>query len=128
MIHGGGAQYNSANRWFDKTVQIVVSGDGAWGLCYEHSMAEGTSVLFSLKFYSLYELLLGVPIVQLMEKLWKHVESLPTTSDVPSGNSSHLPPPERLEWTVESSDLKRIEEASEVVDNLVKDLDFQVWW
>lgn len=47
MIHGGGAQYNSANRWFDKTVQIVVSGDGAWGLCYEHSMAEGTSVLFS---------------------------------------------------------------------------------
>lgn len=41
MIHGGGSQYNSANRWFDKTVQLVVSGDGACGLCYEHSMAEG---------------------------------------------------------------------------------------
>lgn len=76
--------------------------------------------------YCIYYYDLGVPIVQLMEKLWKHVESLPATSDVPSGNSSHLPPPERLEWTVESSDLKRIEDASEVVDNLVKDLDFQV--
>lgn len=54
MIHGGGAQYNSANRWFDKTVQIVVSGDGAWGLCYEHSMAEGMSVLIQIYTYSLY--------------------------------------------------------------------------
>lgn len=87
--------------------------------------------LFSFKFtltHCMYLYYLGVPIVQLMENLWKHVESLPATSDVPSGNSSHLPPPERLEWTVESSDLKRIEDASEVVDNLVKDLDFQVCW
>ncbi|XP_066141678.1 choline O-acetyltransferase [Euwallacea fornicatus] len=109
MIHGGGSQCNSANRWFDKTVQLVISGDGACGLCYEHSMAE------------------GVAVIQLMENLWNHAESLPPSSDVPSTSGSHLPPPERLEWTVEAMDLKRIQDASEVVDNLVKDLDFQVF-
>ncbi|XP_019767921.2 choline O-acetyltransferase [Dendroctonus ponderosae] len=109
MIHGGGSQHNSANRWFDKTVQLVVSGDGACGLCYEHSMAE------------------GVAVIQLVESLWKHAESLPPTSEVPSTGGSHLPPPERLEWILEATDLKRIEQAAEVVDNLVKDLDFQVF-
>ncbi|CAG9766802.1 unnamed protein product [Ceutorhynchus assimilis] len=109
MIHGGGFQFNSANRWFDKTVQLIISGDGACGLCYEHSMAE------------------GVAVIQLIENLWKQAELLPTASEVPSNVGSHLPPPEKLEWFLEATDLKRIEDASQVVDNLVKDLDFQVF-
>ncbi|KAJ8917224.1 hypothetical protein NQ315_012716 [Exocentrus adspersus] len=107
MLHGGGSAHNSANRWFDKTIQLIVSGDGACGLCYEHSNAEGGAV------------------IQLVEKLWKHAESLPLSSEVPNGG--HLPPPERLEWTLEPADLKRIEEAGAVLDNLIKDLDFQVY-
>ncbi|XP_060527166.1 choline O-acetyltransferase-like isoform X1 [Cylas formicarius] len=109
MIHGGGSQFNSANRWFDKTVQLIVSGDGACGLCYEHSMAE------------------GVAVVQLLEGFWKHAESLPQSSDVPAACGSHLPPPERLEWILEASDMKRIEDAAQVLDDLIKDLDFQVY-
>ncbi|CAH0553094.1 unnamed protein product, partial [Brassicogethes aeneus] len=109
MIHGGGSNYNSGNRWFDKTIQIVVSGDGACGLCYEHSSAE------------------GVAVIQLVEKLWKHAESLPAISEVPAACGSHLPPPERLEWSLEQTDFKRIEEAALYLDNLIKDLDFQVY-
>lgn len=69
---------------------------------------------------------IGVAVIQLVESLWKHAESLPPTSEVPCTGGSHLPPPERLEWILEATDLKRIEEAAGVVDNLVKDLDFQV--
>ncbi|XP_050501870.1 choline O-acetyltransferase [Diabrotica virgifera virgifera] len=109
MLHGGGSTHNSANRWFDKTIQLVISGDGACGLCYEHSNAE------------------GIAVIQLAEKLWKHADSFTIPSEVPASSSSHLPPPERLEWLLEATDHKRIEEAGLYLDNLVKDLDFQVF-
>ncbi|XP_023310152.1 choline O-acetyltransferase [Anoplophora glabripennis] len=109
MIHGGGSTHNSANRWFDKTMQLIISGDGACGLCYEHSTAE------------------GVAVIQLVEKLWRHAESLPMSSEVPAACGSHLPPPERLEWVLEPADHKRIEDAASLLDNLVKDLEVQVY-
>ena len=31
--------------WYDKTVQLVISEDGACGLCYEHSASEGIAVI-----------------------------------------------------------------------------------
>ncbi|CAH1977426.1 unnamed protein product [Acanthoscelides obtectus] len=107
MLHGGGIGLNSANRWFDKTIQLIISGDGACGLCYEHSNAE------------------GVAVIQLVEKLWNHADSLDQNSEVPA--SSHLPPPEKLEWVLEPSDRQRIEDAGQVLENLIKDLDFQVF-
>ncbi|KAF5300477.1 hypothetical protein FQA39_LY02276 [Lamprigera yunnana] len=109
MLHGGGSIYNSGNRWFDKTLQFIVSGDGACGLCNEHSAAE------------------GVAVIQLLEKLIKHVETLPNNSEVPSSLGSHLPPPEKLEWNLELEDHKKIEEAALDLDNLIKDLDFQIY-
>ncbi|XP_065345556.1 carnitine O-acetyltransferase-like isoform X1 [Cloeon dipterum] len=44
MTHGGGSQGNSANRWFDKTIQFVFGPDGEVGLTYEHSPAEGQPI------------------------------------------------------------------------------------
>lgn len=44
FIHGGGSSANSANRWFDKTVQFIVSEDGYVGLTYEHSPSEGQPI------------------------------------------------------------------------------------
>ncbi|UJR33201.1 hypothetical protein I4U23_020656 [Adineta vaga] len=41
FLHGGGTKYNTANRWFDKTLQLIVGPDGYSGFNYEHSMAEG---------------------------------------------------------------------------------------
>lgn len=45
MMHGGGGRNNSGNRWFDKTMQFIVSEDGVCGLNYEHSAAEGIVVI-----------------------------------------------------------------------------------
>jgi hypothetical protein len=45
MIHGCNSENNSGNRWFDKTMQFIISEDGVYGLNYEHSPAEGIVVI-----------------------------------------------------------------------------------
>ena len=44
IFHGNGSRVNSGNRWCDKTVQFIVGRDGAVGILYEHSPAEGPIV------------------------------------------------------------------------------------
>lgn len=44
LIHGGGSKQNSGNRWFDKTLQLVVNRNGMNGINYEHSPAEGQPI------------------------------------------------------------------------------------
>lgn len=41
LLHGGGTKHNTANRWFDKTLQLIIGPDGFSGINYEHSLAEG---------------------------------------------------------------------------------------
>lgn len=41
ILHGSGIQFNSRNRWFDKSLQFVVSEDGVNGLIREHTPSEG---------------------------------------------------------------------------------------
>lgn len=79
MLHGGGARWNSGNRWFDKTLQVslrlfignnknsivvtdenlnvlvccpqfIVGEDGTCGLVYEHAPAEGPPIVFLIDF------------------------------------------------------------------------------
>lgn len=45
MLHGFGSKSNSGNRWFDKTMQFIISEDGECGINYEHSPAEGIVVI-----------------------------------------------------------------------------------
>uniref|UniRef100_A0A182JAU3 Choline/carnitine acyltransferase domain-containing protein n=1 Tax=Anopheles atroparvus TaxID=41427 RepID=A0A182JAU3_ANOAO len=44
LIHGGGSTVNGGNRWYDKTIQLVVAPNGINGLTYEHSPAEGQPI------------------------------------------------------------------------------------
>uniref|UniRef100_H2M0C1 Choline O-acetyltransferase n=1 Tax=Oryzias latipes TaxID=8090 RepID=H2M0C1_ORYLA len=41
MLHGGGAEKNGANRWYDKSMQFIVGMDGICGVVCEHSPFEG---------------------------------------------------------------------------------------
>lgn len=92
MIHGGGSSSNSGNRWFDKTMQIIVCTDGTWGLCYEHSTSE------------------GIAVVQLLENIYKDI--LDNAIDDTVTIAQHLPPPEFLEWQITSDVLERLEAAT----------------
>lgn len=60
MMTGGGSRFNGSNRWYDKTVQLVVSSDGVSGLCYEHSASE------------------GIVVIQLLENIVKQLDSRAT--------------------------------------------------
>lgn len=50
VVHGGGPKSNAANRWYDKTIQFVVSKDGGIGLTYEHSPAEGQPIAIMMDY------------------------------------------------------------------------------
>ncbi|RCN36189.1 Choline/Carnitine O-acyltransferase [Ancylostoma caninum] len=41
LLIGGGSRANGMNRWYDATIQLIVSRNGTNGLCIEHSTAEG---------------------------------------------------------------------------------------
>uniref|UniRef100_A0A915PD58 Choline O-acetyltransferase n=1 Tax=Meloidogyne floridensis TaxID=298350 RepID=A0A915PD58_9BILA len=41
ILYGFGPEYNGLNRWFDSTIQLIVSKNGCCGTCIEHSIAEG---------------------------------------------------------------------------------------
>lgn len=99
MLHGGGSEYNSGNRWFDKTMQIIICTDGTWGLCYEHSTSE------------------GIAVVQLLEKIYKNIVDNP--SDDNSVSQHHLPPPERLEWDIAPEIQRRFAQAAISFDKCV---------
>ncbi|EDV99009.1 carnitine O-acetyltransferase isoform X2 [Drosophila grimshawi] len=40
LLHGGGIHSNSANRWMDKTLQLIVNPNGMAGICYELAPAD----------------------------------------------------------------------------------------
>ncbi|XP_025203705.1 choline O-acetyltransferase isoform X1 [Melanaphis sacchari] len=106
MIHGGGSEYCSGNRWFDKTIQLIIGRDGANGLCYEHSPSE------------------GIAVIELMEKLIKSTKDLnEQTIDIMTSAEK----PEKLIWSVNNELIKHIADASTVLDKLVKDLNFHVF-
>ncbi|KFM62092.1 Choline O-acetyltransferase, partial [Stegodyphus mimosarum] len=45
VLHGSGTDAGTANRWYDKFLQAVVTRDGVVGIVVEHSASEGITVL-----------------------------------------------------------------------------------
>lgn len=79
---------------------VVITVDGVWGLCYEHSPSEGLAP------------------VQLLEGILKKVDgdvNADEEEDVKEA-TSHVPPPEKLEWNLDGDLKRRITVASQTID------------
>uniref|UniRef100_A0A158R4A2 Choline O-acetyltransferase n=1 Tax=Syphacia muris TaxID=451379 RepID=A0A158R4A2_9BILA len=44
LLFGNGSKRFGLNRWYDSTLQIIVSTNGTNGICIEHSVAEGVAI------------------------------------------------------------------------------------
>ncbi|KAL0881297.1 hypothetical protein ABMA27_001180 [Loxostege sticticalis] len=104
-MHGAGTRHHSANRWFDKTVQLIISSDGTLGMCYEHSAAE------------------GVAVVRLAERALARAE----VADRPAPPPALLPAPVAMRWNIVPEVQRTIETAARDLDRAISDLDHKVY-
>lgn len=106
MLHGLGSNYNSANRWFDKTLQFIVAPNGICGLNYEHTTAEGPPVI-------------GI-VDHVLDYCKSNKENLnvSTTTDVKA--------PRKLQFNLTDSVREDINEATQSLDSLVDDVDLTI--
>lgn len=104
MLHGGGSQWNSANRWFDKTLQFIIGEDGTCGANYEHAPAEGP------------------PIVALLDHVVEY------TRRIELGNTpvQSLSMPQKLHFKITPELKQDIEEAKHKMNVLAEDLEMRV--
>ncbi|XP_013415790.1 carnitine O-acetyltransferase [Lingula anatina] len=100
MFHGGGSHLNSGNRWFDKTMQLILSPDGACGMNYEHAAAEGATIAF------------------LLDHAMSYAKKIPEELAPASG----IVDPKKLEWDLSPETLEDIKEAEEDLDMMVDDV------
>ncbi|XP_075149226.1 carnitine O-Acetyl-Transferase isoform X3 [Haematobia irritans] len=106
ILHGGGSTQNSANRWMDKTIQVIVNPNGMSGFCYEHSPAEGQ------------------PIALMTEYITK---ILPQASEFEDGSSENYACASKLQFGEASTCLQeKLKLASENIDKLTQNFDIHV--
>ncbi|XP_003974549.2 carnitine O-acetyltransferase [Takifugu rubripes] len=104
MLHGGGARWNSGNRWFDKTLQFIVGEDGTCGLVYEHAPAEGPPIVFLIDY-----------VVKYMQRI-----EMVRSPMVP------LAMPQKLRFNITPEVKRDIEKAKQNMNIMVHDLDVKV--
>lgn len=104
-LHGGGSSLESGNRWFDKTVQMIVDQNGGVGLAYEHSPAEGP------------------PVAAMLDYVYAYCEKPPTQA---SSSVYDLPSPKMLEFEIDDSIKSSINNAGAMLDKEIERLHLTV--
>ncbi|XP_068176527.1 carnitine O-acetyltransferase-like [Antennarius striatus] len=104
MLHGGGSQWNSGNRWFDKSMQVICGEDGTCGLNQSHAVIDGTSKM---------------AFINQLVKIMKNPEVIQSPSEP-------LPMPQKLHFNITPEIQKDIDEAKQRVDILTQNLDLSV--
>nr|AWJ68269.1 putative choline acetyltransferase [Hirudo verbana] len=108
MIHGLGSRVNSGNRWFEKTMQFIIAEDGACGLCYEHSAAE------------------GIAVVQLIEHILAYMDELQRKRLTRMQSLCDLALPRHVTWKLDEDVKAKTCAAAESLDRSISNLDLHV--
>ncbi|XP_074655246.1 carnitine O-acetyltransferase-like isoform X2 [Tubulanus polymorphus] len=103
MLCGGGSKYNSTNRWFDKTFQMIVGVDGSVGGAYEHTAAEAPALVAILD----------------------HAVELMSKGEYSEVSSGKVEDPKKLDFNVSKDVQEAIEKATGNIDTLVNGLELR---
>ncbi|KAK1164571.1 choline O-acetyltransferase-like [Acipenser oxyrinchus oxyrinchus] len=107
MLHGGGYDKNSGNRWYDKPMQFVIGMDGTCGVVCEHSPFE------------------GIVLVQCIEHLLKYMEGSPSKF-VRAASVCELSAPRKLRWKCTPEVQGLLASSADKLQRLVRNLDLNV--
>ncbi|XP_064262452.1 LOW QUALITY PROTEIN: carnitine O-acetyltransferase-like, partial [Passer domesticus] len=102
VLHGGGANANSANRWWDKTLQLVIGQDGTCGALFDPAVTDGAVV------------------AELLDHALEHSRRF---GPAPSVEAPPLPPPQRLRFSVGAELGAELERAKRHLDSLAADVE-----
>uniref|UniRef100_A0A0X3P6D9 Choline O-acetyltransferase n=1 Tax=Schistocephalus solidus TaxID=70667 RepID=A0A0X3P6D9_SCHSO len=108
MLHGMGSKLNGANRWYDKTMQFIISRDGNCGLNYEHSVAE------------------GIAVIRLIEYILQYMDEVKRWRLIRHPSICELPKPQKLTWNADQTITEAITEALLEIDRIATNLDMHV--
>uniref|UniRef100_A0A4W6D9Q3 Carnitine O-acetyltransferase a n=1 Tax=Lates calcarifer TaxID=8187 RepID=A0A4W6D9Q3_LATCA len=97
MLHGGGSQYNSGNRWFDKGMQIIIGEDGTYGTNISHAGADGTT----------------------LNRLVEHTIEYMRKPQTMQSAMEPLPMPQKLHFNITPDIKMDIEEAKQHIDKIL---------
>jgi hypothetical protein len=106
ILNGSGTHLNSANRFFDKTLQFILSEDGICGLVREHSPSEG-------------------PItVNLIQHVYEYIEKAKYIETV---DNYPISKPRKLKWTKNDHLVNEISKAREHFDQIIDNYDLRTF-
>ena len=138
LLHGGGSDVHTANRWWDKFLQIIVSKEGICGVLMEHSASEGITMLNFLEKFLIYyqqQQTTGTTTTMvansnlLMRKTsaeWKSPSQLPSLLSSSSTTTTTMLKSTSLQWNISIEIEKQIKQAEKRADKAVVDLDLYV--
>ncbi|XP_026234505.1 carnitine O-acetyltransferase-like [Anabas testudineus] len=106
MLHGGGSQWYSGNRWFDKGLQVIIGEDGHRGINCGHTVADGT-VFMAICDHAV-------------------ANTNQETPNVIQTPSDPLPMPQKLHFNITPEIKQDIEEAKQHLDTVVQNVDVEI--
>ncbi|XP_042367712.1 carnitine O-acetyltransferase-like [Plectropomus leopardus] len=101
LLHGGGSQLNSGNRWFDKVMQLIIGEDGTLGSNLSNTVADGVAQM----------------------SLCGHFVAGLKRPEVTQSPIESLPVPQKLRFNLTPEIQKDIEEAKQHMNTLARKID-----